>query len=53
VKPVADMTQSELAAFVQTHLEREGVQVVLSGGAAVATYTSGEYVTQDIDLVSV
>lgn len=47
------MTQSELAAFVQTHLEREGVHVVLSGGAAVATYTSGEYVTQDIDLVNV
>lgn len=53
MKPVADMTQSELAAFVQTHLEREGVHVVLSGGAAVATYTRGDYVTQDIDLINV
>jgi hypothetical protein len=53
VKPIADMTQRERAAFVQAHLEREGVHVVLSGGAAVATYTRGDYVTQDIDLVNV
>lgn len=53
MKPIADMTQSELAAFVQTHLAREGVQVVLSGGAAVSIYSDGEYVSQDIDLVNI
>jgi hypothetical protein len=47
------MTQAELAAFVQSHLQTKGIRVVLSGGAAVAIYTKGRYVSADIDLVDV
>jgi hypothetical protein len=53
MKPVADMTQAELAAFVQSSLRDEGIDVVLSGGAAVVIYSEGEYVSMDIDLVNV
>jgi len=36
MKSVKEMTQIELAAFVQSHLRGEGIQVTLSGGAAVS-----------------
>ena len=52
MKPVGKMTQAELGAYVQSHLMSEGIDVVLSGGAAVAFYTSGEYVSNDIDLIN-
>lgn len=51
-KPISEMTQLELAAFVQSHLATNGIDVVLSGGAVVAFYTSGKYVSLDIDLVN-
>jgi hypothetical protein len=46
------MTQAELGAYVQSHLGANGIDVVLSGGAVVAIYTSGRYVTRDLDLVN-
>jgi len=52
VKPVRDMTQAELGAYVQSHLGAKGIDVVLSGGAVVAIYTSGKYVSPDLDLVN-
>ena len=52
MKPVAEMTQAELAAYVQGHLRDKGIEVVLSGGAVVAIYSDGEYVSEDIDLVN-
>jgi hypothetical protein len=36
MKPVEEMTQGELAAFVQSHLRAREISVVLSGGAAVS-----------------
>jgi hypothetical protein len=51
VKSVEDMTQAELGAFVQTHLRQSGTEVVLSGGAAVAIYSSDKYVSKDLDIV--
>ena len=51
MKPIADMTQAELAAYVQGHLMERGIDVILSGGAAVALYSQGKYVSMDIDLV--
>lgn len=45
------MTQAELAAFVQSHLRKNRIQVVLSGGATVAIYSHGKYVSNDLDLV--
>lgn len=52
MKPVKEMTQIELAAFVQTYLREQGIQVTLSGGAAVAYYFENRYVSGDLDLVN-
>jgi hypothetical protein len=53
MKSISRMTQAELAAYVQSHLETKGITVILSGGAAVAIYTVNKYVSADIDLVNV
>jgi hypothetical protein len=53
MKSIQEMTQAEVGAFVQSHLREKGIQVVLSGGASVAIYTNGKYVSQDIDLINV
>jgi hypothetical protein len=46
------MTHAELGAYIQTYLRNIGIDIVLSGGAAVAIYTSGKYVSKDLDLVN-
>ncbi len=53
MKQIVDMSQAELAAYIQEHLRKKGINVVLSGGATVAIYTSNKYVSNDIDLVNV
>lgn len=52
MKPIRDMTQAELGAYVQSHLSAKGIDVVLSGGAVVAIYTNGRYVSGDLDFVN-
>ena len=52
MKPIRSMTQIELAAFVQNHLAKRDIRVLLSGGAAVSFYAGGLYVSKDIDLVA-
>lgn len=52
MKPIAEMSQAELAAYVQSSLREKGIEVVLSGGAAVVIYSDGEYVSVDIDFVN-
>lgn len=52
MKPIGDMTQAELAAYVQSHLRDGGIDAILSGGASVAIYSDGQYVSMDIDLVN-
>ncbi len=52
MKSISRMTQAELAAYVQSHLETKGIKVILSGGAAVAIYSENKYVSADIDLVN-
>jgi len=52
MKTVNKMTQAELAAYVQSHLQTKGISVILSGGGAVAIYTENKYVSADIDLVN-
>jgi len=47
------MTQAELAAYVESHLEKKGIEVVLSGGACVAIHSQGQYVSMDVDLINV
>ncbi len=49
--PIREMNQAELAAYVQTQLAEAGLKVVLSGGAAVALYSGGMYVSKDIDFI--
>jgi hypothetical protein len=52
MKPISEMTQIEIAAYVQTSLYENGVEVVLSGGAATAYYSNNQYVSYDLDLVN-
>ena len=51
MKPVPEMSIGELGAFVQSHLRGRGINVVLSGGASVAIYSGGKYVSHDLDMV--
>jgi hypothetical protein len=51
VKPIGEMSQPEIGAYIHTHLRNRGIDVVLSGGAAVGIYSAGKYVSQDLDLV--
>jgi hypothetical protein len=45
------MAVGELAAWVATHLAARGIDVVLSGGAVVAIYSKGRYVSLDMDFI--
>jgi len=51
VKEIRVMSMGELAAFVCSHLQRMGIDVVLSGGGCVAIYTEGQYVSYDLDFI--
>lgn len=53
MKSIKNMTQAELAAFVHSQLKKAGIDVILSGGAAVGIFTGGKYVSIDIDLINV
>jgi len=52
VKKIKNMSQVELAAYIQDSLQAEGIQVVLSGGSAVSFYSSNQYVSKDLDLIN-
>jgi hypothetical protein len=51
MKPIADMAQGELAAYIQSHLRGKGIEVVLTGGSAVSIYSQGKYVSKNLDFV--
>jgi hypothetical protein len=53
MKPVHKMTQGELGAYIQSHLRKKGIEVVLSGGAAVAIHSNNKYVSKDLDLINI
>jgi hypothetical protein len=52
MKSIKEMTQGELAAFIQSHLREKGIDVVLSGGATVSIYSSSRYISWDLDLIN-
>jgi len=52
MKSIEKMNQAELAAYIHDHMRKAGLDVVLSGGAAVGIYSDGEYVSNDIDFVN-
>jgi len=51
MKKVVDMSMEELAAYVCSSLEKEGIETVLSGGCCVELYSQGRYTSDDIDLI--
>jgi len=53
MKEIADMTEMELSAYVQSHLRKQGIEVVLSGGGAVTIYSENRYISKDLDLVNI
>jgi hypothetical protein len=53
MKKIKNMSQVELAAYIQDSLQAEGIQVVLSGGSAVSFYSSNKYVSKDLDLINI
>lgn len=53
MKQIKNMSQVELAAFIQDSLLEEEIQVVLSGGSAVSFYSSNQYVSKDLDLINI
>jgi hypothetical protein len=51
VKSIRDMSIGELAAFISSHLKRNGINVVLSGGGCVSVYTENKYASLDLDFI--
>ncbi len=45
------MTVGELAAFISSHLDEHGMEVVLSGGSCVTIYSRQQYVSADLDFI--
>jgi len=52
MKITRDLTIGEFAALVATHLQTEGIDVVLTGGAVVSIYTDNKYQSNDADFIS-
>ena len=53
MKSIKDMSIGELAAFIDSHLRRNGIDVVLSGGSCVSIYTENKYASLDLDFIEV
>ena len=53
MKQIKNMSQVELAAYIQDSLQKKEIKVVLSGGSAVSFYSSNKYVSKDLDLINV
>ena len=51
MKAIRDMSTGELAAFICSHLKKNGIDVVLSGGSCVSIYSNNKYVSSDLDFV--
>jgi hypothetical protein len=51
MKSVQEMSIGELAAYVSNHLQKHGIEVVLSGGSCVSIYSSNAYVSLDLDFI--
>lgn len=53
MKSIKDMDIGELAAFVCSHLLRNGVKCVLTGGACVSIYTNNSCISYDLDFIEI
>lgn len=45
------MSRADLGAFVQEHLRKKGIDMVLSGGACVSIYSQNKYPSMDLDMI--
>lgn len=45
------MTIGELAAYIAEHLQKSGINVVLTGGSCVSIYTNNRYQSYDLDFI--
>jgi hypothetical protein len=52
MKAISSMSIEELGAYICDELQKEGVDVVLSGGACVQIYSYNQYMSWDIDLIN-
>lgn len=52
MKPISDMTRLQLAALVSSAFQKNGINVVLSGGSCVSIYSEEKYVSLDLDFVN-
>ncbi len=46
------MNIKKLAAIISDHLKKNGIEVVLVGGACVSLYSKNKYISYDIDLIT-
>jgi hypothetical protein len=51
LKAIGDMSAEELAGLVCNALKNAGVTVTLTGGACVAIWSQGKYVSKDLDFI--
>ena len=51
MKPIADMSVEELAGLVCETLANAGITTTLTGGACVAIWSEGKYVSRDLDFI--
>lgn len=51
MKAVKDMNLGELAAYICSHLETQGIICTLSGGACVSIYSENQYMSNDLDFI--
>ncbi len=51
MKSVADMSTEELAGLVCATLSNYGITTTLTGGACVAIWSDGRYVSRDLDFI--
>ena len=52
MKSVKEMSLTELGGYICEHLAKQGIDVVLSGGSVVEIYSSGKYVSCDMDFIN-
>jgi hypothetical protein len=51
MKPVVEMTIGEFGAFVASHLRKNDIDVVLTGGACVTIFSNNRYQSFDLDFI--
>lgn len=51
MKRMDEMSLGELAAYICTHLSKNDIHCVLSGGACVSIYTDNRYESLDLDFI--